>query len=302
VRALEGACAAAKLAIPRADLRAAIEGGAAKLRLLLNALVENVTRAAPDGEAASKPPAIVLSIDQGEELFQAEAQDEARLFLALLRDLVTADAPAVIALFTIRSDNFERLQTAKELDGMRPDMLSLAPMPRGAFAEVIRGPARRLDGTARALKIEDGLVDALLVDVETGGAKDALPLLAFALQRLYDEYHVVGNLKLDHYQRLGRVEGSIEAAVEQAFKAADASPNIPRDRQGRLALLRRGLIPWLAGIDPDTAPPGGASHGCRRSPARRDRSSICWSISTFCRPTSPGTPAKRRSSRRTRRC
>jgi hypothetical protein len=42
-------------------------------------------------------PTLVIAIDQGEELFLAEAQGEAQPFLALLRDLVVADAPAVIA-------------------------------------------------------------------------------------------------------------------------------------------------------------------------------------------------------------
>ena len=51
------------------------------------------------------------------------------------------------------------------------------------------------------------------------------------------------------------MKGSIEAAVERALKAADADPAIPSDRAARLALLRRGLIPWLAGIDPDTGAP-----------------------------------------------
>jgi len=50
--------------------------------------------------------------------------------------------------------------------------------------------------------------------------------------------------------------------VERALKAADADPKIPRDRQARLAFPRRGLIPWLAGIDPDTGAP-------RRRIARR---------------------------------
>jgi formylglycine-generating enzyme required for sulfatase activity len=99
------------------------------------------------------------------------------------------------------------------------------------------------------------LVDALLTDIEAGGAKDALPLLAFTLERLYGEYHSGGSLKLAHYDALGRVKGSIEAAVERALKAADVDPAIPKDRAVRLALLRRGLIPWLAGIDPDTGGP-----------------------------------------------
>ena len=75
------------------------------------------------------------------------------------------------------------------------------------------------------------------------------------LERLYGEYHSGGSLMLAHYDALGRVKGSIEAAVERALKAADADPAIPRDRAARLKLLRRGLIPWLAGIDPDTGAP-----------------------------------------------
>jgi formylglycine-generating enzyme required for sulfatase activity/tetratricopeptide (TPR) repeat protein len=252
---LEGAFAAARLKIARADLRSAIQAGAAELRPLLQTLAQKAAPIAADGGETSKPPTLILSIDQGEELFLAEAQDEAKPFLALLRDLLKDDAPAVIAVFTIRSDNYERLQLAAELQGMRQAMLSLPPMPKGSYAEVIKGPARRLQTTARSLNIEDGLVDALLADIEAGGAKDALPLLAFTLERLYGEYHASGSLKLAHYVALGRIKGSIEEAVERALQAASADPAIPKDRAERLALLRRGLIPWLAGIDPDTGAP-----------------------------------------------
>jgi formylglycine-generating enzyme required for sulfatase activity len=255
LRALEVAFAVVGITILRADLRAAIQGGAAKLKPLLQTLAAKATPIALDAGAGPKLPALILSIDQGEELFRAEAQDEAQPFLALLHDLLSEDAPAIIAVFTIRSDNYERLQLAKELEGVRQQTLSLPPMPKGAYAEVIKGPARRLEGTVRALKIDDGLVDALLADVEAGDAKDALPLLAFTLERLYEEYKAGGHLKLSHYNDLGRVKGSIEAAVERAFKAADADPTIAKDRIARLALLRRGLIPWLAGIEPDTGAP-----------------------------------------------
>jgi formylglycine-generating enzyme required for sulfatase activity len=117
---------------------------------------------------------------------------------------------------------------------------------------VIKGPAQRLEGTPRAFSIQDSLVDALLGDIDAGGAKDALPLLAFTIGRLYTEYHAGGTLKLSHYNELGGVKGSIEAAIERAFRSADADAAIPKDRGARLALLRRGLIPWLAGIDPET--------------------------------------------------
>ncbi len=125
-------------------------------------------------------------------------------------------------------------------------------MPRGAYQAVIEGPAARLKHSDRALVIEPALTQALLSDIEDGAGRDALPLLAFTLERLYLEYGGRGRLTLRDYDALGRIKGSIEAAAERAFRAADNDSSIPRDREARLALLRRGLIPWLAGIDPDT--------------------------------------------------
>jgi signal transduction histidine kinase len=255
VSALASAFEATPLKVATGDIREAVAGGASKLKPLLARLAAAALSWDFDGRPAPKPPTLVLAIDQGEELFQAEALSEAQPFLALLRDLVATDEPPVIAVFTIRSDNYERLQSAPELDDTSHKALNLPPMPKGSYADVVKGPARRLDGTARAFKIDDVLVEALLADIEAGGAKDTLPLLSFTLQRLYEEYGVTGHLTLEHYNKLGRVQGSIEAAVARAFTAADKDSRIPREREARLTLLRRGLIPWLAGIDPDTKAP-----------------------------------------------
>jgi len=262
IASLETALKAAGLPRTRADIRKAIEAGAENIASVLQGLVKASTAPEGDGAKPRKAATIVLAIDQAEELFHAEGTEEARTFLDLLGKLAAEDNPALIVLFTIRSDSYERLQEAKNFEGLRQRTLSLPPMPRGAYAEVIKGPAHRLEGTKRALKIEESLVDALLADIEEGGAKDALPLLAFTLERLYREAGGDGDLKLSEYEELGRVKGSIEAAVERALKAADSDPTIPQDRKARLALLRHGLIPWLAGIDPNTGTP-------RRRVARR---------------------------------
>jgi formylglycine-generating enzyme required for sulfatase activity/class 3 adenylate cyclase len=253
--ALEGALQTAKIATTRADLRTAIDGGAARLCPILKSLSEKATKGAADGDIKPRPPTLVISIDQGEELFVGEGQDEARAFLALLRDLLCRDVPSLIALFTIRSDAYESLQLAGEFEGVRQQIINLPPMPKGSYAEVIKGPAMRLERTGRPLRIEDRLVETLLADIEHGGAKDALALLEFTLERLYLEYGGRGQLMLADYVELKGIKGSIEAAVERAFKEADKDPAIPKDRQARLALLRRGLIPWLAGIDPDSGSP-----------------------------------------------
>ena len=238
----------------RADIRATIERGPEFLRILLAELAERATPPALIDETR-RAPTLILPIDQGEELFQSEGSGEAQSFLSLLTEVLSWKKPSVIGLATIRSDSYERLQTAATLELIQQQTLSLPPLAKGAYLEVIEGPARRLADTPRALKIEPALTSALLSDIEAGGAKDALPLLAFTLERLYVEHGGDGKLSLTDYDALGRVKGSIEAAVERALRGADIKPALPRERAAKLALLRRGLIPWLAGIDPETGTP-----------------------------------------------
>ena len=242
------------IAKTRASVKAAIAGGGASVRPLLRELLQSVSGGG-EADDAAKPATLILPVDQGEELYVTEGSRESEDFLTLLDDLLSGEGPALLVLVTIRSDAYERLQLDTRVQGLRQQTLSLPPMPRGAYADVITGPAMRLEGTHRPLKIEEQLTDALLTDIEDGGAKDALPLLAFTLERLFIEYGDDGDLKLSEYDELGRIKGSIEAAVERALLAADSDPAVPRDRKARLDLLRRGLIPWLAGIDPDTGEP-----------------------------------------------
>ena len=127
-------------------------------------------------------------------------------------------------------------------------------MPRGAYSDVIEGPARRVEEAGGKLAIEPALTQRLLVDIEAG-AGDALPLLAFTLEQLYLDYRQNGALRLVDYEKFGGIKGAIDAAIERALLRADADPRIPRDREARLVLLRHGLIPWLAGVDPDSKTP-----------------------------------------------
>ena len=259
---LVAALAAALPARPRAELRAAAQAGAAALKPALAQLVAAAAaRRSPGGET-ERPPAVVIAVDQAEELFRAEGLEESEALLALLGALAASDDPAVIVLFAIRSDSYDALERAKSLEGMGQVALPLLPMPRGAYAEVIAGPARRLEQAGGKLAIEPRLTERLLADVEAGGGSDALPLLAFTLEQLHLDYGAGGALRLTDYEAFGGLKGAIDAAVQRAFVRADAVSAIPRDRDARLRLLRRGLIPWLAGIDPDSKSP-------RRNIARR---------------------------------
>jgi WD40 repeat protein len=249
---LEAALKARNVIRNRADIRDAVQAGAGGVAPILRDLA--VPLDAGDADKAD-PATLVIAVDQAEELLTAD-NAEAGAFLTLLAELGRRDDPAVMVIFTVRSDSFDQLQSRPELASTQPHhLIDLPPVPAGSFGDIIRGPARRVTAAGRKLLVDETLVDALLSDIEKGGTKDALPLLAFTLERLYTDYGADGDLQLGEYERLGRIRGAIEAAVEEALKKADGNAAIPKDRAARLALLRRGLIPWLAGIDPNTGSP-----------------------------------------------
>ena len=120
---------------------------------------------------------------------------------------------------------------------------------------MVEGPARRFVDAGGNLSVEPQLTLRLLEDIETSGGGDALPLLAFTLEQLFLEYRRAGALRLEYYVEFGGLRGAINAAVERALARADTDARLPRDSKAREALLRRGLVPWLAGIDPDMKSP-----------------------------------------------
>jgi hypothetical protein len=262
VSALKALTDEAKLALGRTEIEAQLSDPATAAQLLRR-IVEARTRLVSGGDAGHPAPAVVLPIDQGEELFLAEAAAESESFLTLLRALLALKEPRLICIVAIRSDSYEKLQMHPALEGVRDTTFSLPTMPRGSFERVIAGPAARLSESGRRLDIEPLLIETLLKDLDSGGGKDALPLLAFTLERLDGEHGGAGAIKLVDYQATGGFAGAIRAAAEQAVDAADPSGQLPADRPARLALLRSAMVPWLAVVDPETRTP-------RRRVARLD--------------------------------
>lgn len=249
--ALVQACLALKVPHKRQQIRTMINEGAASLRPLLHDLVQADPVPELHGPGQSLPQ-LVLSIDQAEELFMAEGRQESRRFLTLLRELLADDQPPLMALFTIRSDSYSQLQSAPELECLPQDTFSLPPLPSGAYQKIIEEPAKALDATDRPLRLDPHLTQQLLNDAGRSGAQDALPLLAFTLGQLYEDFSGDGELRLAEYQKMGGINGAIQAAVDNALRDALTNRALPNDREECLKLLRRGLIPWMAGIDPET--------------------------------------------------
>jgi WD40 repeat protein len=244
-----------KLGITRGALREIIKNNNKELFRLLQKLANEATVPLLTDETGQITPTLVLTIDQGEELFHSDDDEQSKKFMELIKQLVLHPDLAIIILVTIRSDAYEYLQSNKEMEDIPQHIFSLAPMPQGAYHNIIEGPARRLQDTERPLTIDPALTQKLLQDIEEGGNKDSLPLLAFTLERLYLEYGGNGSLTLVEYEEMGGLVGAINAAVEIALINAEQDPLLPNDRQAIINLLHRGLIPWLAGIDPDSQIP-----------------------------------------------
>lgn len=166
-----------------AELRAAAQARAAGLKPLPAALVR-ASLASPVGGKSARPPAVLIAVEQAEELFRAEGREESVALMTILAGLAAGNNPAVIAVFAIRSDAFDALKNAKPLEDFSQITQPLLPMPGAAYAEIIEGPARRLVEAGGKLDIAPALTERLFADIEAGRGTDALPLLAFTREQL----------------------------------------------------------------------------------------------------------------------
>ncbi len=245
-----------------ADWRAQIEGGdlagalivlhtAARARMLAvdAAQPASASQTLPSQQRISLPPIPVLPIDQAEELFGAQGGEPAQRLLDLLGTALREGQ--LIAMFAIRSDRYGDLQTAQALAGLEQRPFSLPPIADGVLKDVIEGPAQRdrAEHGANGLNIDPQLTDRLLRDWADA---DSLPLLAFTLRRLLDDYGSDGRLALEDYEHSGQLQGALEAAISRAMQDATAAGTLPEDAQKREDLIRSTFVPWLVSIDPQS--------------------------------------------------
>jgi Novel STAND NTPase 1 len=108
---------------------------------------------------------------------------------------------------------------------------------------VIEGPAKVAQPP---VKLDAELVEALL---EEASGADTLPLLAFTLGRLYQDYGAEGKLTLAQYERLGRISGAVNAAVSDALAEGTPRGQLPHENEQLEDLLRETFIPHLARVN-----------------------------------------------------
>ena len=243
------------------DVEMALRVDSQSATAALSALIAEATHfaamARQAGNADARAPAPLIAIDQGEELFASENAGESSRFLALLAEVLKQpptlnldgqaahgerDAERVdpYVLITIRADSVETLlQRWPSLGLDAPEALYLPPLAQSAYRDVIVRPAEVYSRQVRRLSIEPGLVHQLTQDAQ--GA-DALPLLAFTLEKLFNKFGADGNLTVERYQGIGGIGGSIDGALSESQR--QAGPGGTADN------LKRLMVPGLATWDP----------------------------------------------------
>ena len=183
---------------------------------------------------------MLLTIDQAEELFGYSPPEAATRFLRLLRAALEAADRRLMAVATLRSDflgefqNHPVLQDSEYPHHFRYQAVPVDPMPLRNFPAIIQGPAR-----LAGVQLDDGLVETIVQDT---GTRDALPLLAFTLRRLYERYGGDGRLTVGEYESLGRLEGAIREEAQRVITEADPAPE-------ELEALHAAFVPTMVRIN-----------------------------------------------------
>jgi WD40 repeat protein len=182
---------------------------------------------------------ILISVDQGEELFTVGDPDQVRCFFAILSAALTCGAGFQVVM-TLRSDFLGNLQAAADLSvPLQP--MSLPPLPMERIPEIIKGPAK-----VAGLTVEESLVQAAMHDASSD---DALPLLAFALRELFDRFGNDRVLSLADYQSLGDDHLSLSPLDNAVRHAADAVLELYQPTPEALIALRDAFVPALVRIN-----------------------------------------------------
>lgn len=195
---------------------------------------------AKDLQMAANAPGspIILAIDQAEELFTLADEKEKNLLIGILSDLLTK-TPLIQAILTIRVDELGKLQN---IAGFANKLTSipLSPIPIECYREVIGGPAR-----VAGIPIETAFVERAVRDTQT---EDALPLLAFALRRLYDQTDRRVGLTLAGYEALGDDTQSLSPLENALRSQADGVLKTFQPSESEKKALRKAFVPAMVWV------------------------------------------------------
>ena len=182
---------------------------------------------------------ILIAIDQLEELFTRAQGPRSEQFLRFLSKMLGPGLPFV-AVATMRSDHLGGLQAAAGL-ATEFEEFSLRPLAIERIGEIVRGPARIAN-----LTVEESLVARIMQDARTA---DALPLVAFALRRLYDQFGTDGRLQLVEYESLRDAVAGLSPLETVVRDTARRVIDEMKPSEEELKALREAFVPDLVKVN-----------------------------------------------------
>ena len=185
---------------------------------------------------------VLLVIDQLEELL-VEGNAEAERFLAFLEGQLRRELSGLVVLATLRTDFLAVLESRWPGLTELVDTTTPEPIPPQRFGELISGPAARAD-----LWLQPGLAERLVAE---SGGRDALPLLAFTLEKLMRKRQERGgpvmepsgaiwDLTMADYEDLKGVDGVVGTQAELCWdpRTSDAADSEALEQAFVLRLVR----------------------------------------------------------------
>jgi Novel STAND NTPase 1/TIR domain len=129
-----------------------------------------------------KPPAFLLYVDQGEELYVRAEEHQRRRFSALIAQGLTD--PRLYMLMSMRTDFFDGLQKDEPLFKVH-QQINVPPMREAQLREVVSRPAALLSARFES----EALVDIITRRTAEDSVKDvgALPLLSYTLDDMWTQ-------------------------------------------------------------------------------------------------------------------
>ena len=231
---------------PAAIRRALADAPSGAHLLIREIMLQAADRARERGQAGQPVPApgdgsrLVLIIDQFEQVFAADGPDGRRERAAFIDAVHAAatrpagllgEAPARVVI-AVRGDHWDRCAAYPQLvRAMEDEQMVVGPMPEASLRRAVTGPAE-----ASGLRVDSGLVDAIVADMHAAGAEPgraALPLLSQALALTWEKREG-DRLSREGYEQAGRVARAVEVSAEAVYtRLPEAQQAMARD------LLRR---------------------------------------------------------------
>ncbi|MFF0066971.1 hypothetical protein ACFYRC_36785 [Streptomyces sp. NPDC005279] len=181
---------------------------------------------------------VVWLIDQFEALLAPELpQHDRDCLVRAVLSVCDEGAGAVHVMIAIRTDLYQRLETNPALATLvATHQFWLHALTGDSLRRAVREPAAKV-----GLRVEEGLIDQIVR--EAGAGRGSLPLIAYALERLWQR-RTSDELTLAGYQEIGGIAAALDEGAQRAWDDLSAGQRATAQRMFvRLAYVGSGERP-----------------------------------------------------------